>query len=307
MKILIYICIFISVVIVLLSVILDYKSKVDSKDCNIQSLPKIIGWIGVGDILVCSAISIMCLLTTDDSDVSAYLFPCAIFYLFILLGMYLSLITFNKRFEIKQDVVIYTNCFRRKKIYAYNDFTKIRQNFGGDYVCYVKGKRAFAINEEFILPLIFMKNYLPKDIEYDTKESRQDAKVKDGIITSKTNWGGYLIAWMNFLMPLGGVIVLKMNDGLYSFLAFIWLLFGIGYLIYVYRYLVIFDKHKSILKIRHFFRTSEYCINGLKWEEKTNNGIPIAIKFYKNKKKVCNVDVSATVTNRDILIKALKK
>ena len=33
-----------------------------------------------------------------------------------------------------------------------------------------------------------MKNHLPKEIEYDTKEKRQSVTVKDGIITSKTNW-----------------------------------------------------------------------------------------------------------------------
>ena len=306
MKILLYLLLFLSIFSVLLSAFLNYRNKADANDYNIHTLPNLIGWIGVGDVVVFSAFAMICLIVTDDSNVSAYSFPFFIFYLFILLGMYLALIAFNKKFETKQDVIIYTNCFRRNKEYAYSDFTKIYQSFACNYICYVKGKRAFCINEEFITPMIYMKSQLPKNIEYSTKESRQEATIKDGIITSKMNLGGFSIAWLNFLIAAVILGYLKLNDGIYSLIAVLWFPFALGYLVHTYLYLVKYDKGRRLLKIRHFFREKEFNLTGLKWEEVTESGIPVKIKFFNKKQKVCKVDVSIIVTNRDILIRELE-
>lgn len=106
------------------------------------TMPKSIVWLGG----ICTVFFAVCTVLSMVAGVAG---RRVVFVPFCGLGIFLSLYAINRRFVVTAQYVYYTNIFKRETAYPLTDITLIKQGVGGDFICYVNGKKAFTIDQQF--------------------------------------------------------------------------------------------------------------------------------------------------------------
>lgn len=279
--------------------------SINHEENRIFPMQKVFGWFGLVWSLFYALLMIFSLFSTHG--VIRDILKCCVCELpFILVGIFCILYGCNRKFEITDQEIRYTNALRKTKVYPLHTITSIKESFFGHYVCFIHGKRAFVINGWLtVLLSTIEKNALElgNNINVVTKKAEMERKLDNKVIVSKTNIFGYL--------PILGIIVLPL--GLLSYgvglvLPLIFWTVGVILFLQLLLYKVIFDCEQRKLKKRSYFVTKEYMIDDYQREPARNRctGKTMAVVFFKNGKRQFSVDTSFAVTNADILCDALK-
>ncbi|MGN0411547.1 MAG: DUF6560 family protein [Lachnospiraceae bacterium] len=297
------------VVAVCLAAFRKSADEVDKNTNGVFVMPRILGFLGVIAFVLFGAFTGVYVWASDEVEVPLVL----LFAAFSLVGVWLAMYGFNRRLEITDTEVRFRNIFCHVDTYRLTDITMIKQKYFGDYVCYVNGKKAFLIDQQFPTARDMIHDgaaALGNDFPMITKLSKQKQLVEDGMIISRTSTRGYVEAWFCFLFPIVFTIIISMAPDTGTLLASaVLLVWGTGYLFCAYRYLVTYNTRSRKLTVRRCFTTKEYFVDEYdrKIGVETENGMRKAIVFYKDNKRKFKIKITNAVTSSELLLEVFGK
>ncbi len=269
-------------------------------------MPKSFGLVGFMDVVFFTVLNCVCIRFCTDPWIK--LIVGGLFLACIVLGIYLTLFGFVRKFTLKDDEILYTNLLGGTQSFAYSDVTAIIQKKSGDFLLYVDGEKACVLDQQYPKLYMTIAERMPQSAIFETKAQRQESEVKEGVIVSKTGKVGYSISGISLIISGMLLFLLRIYYGYYSILAIIYFAFSMIYVLYCLCYQLTIDQRRHVLAIRKFGKTKEYPLKGIRIEPGENSMVgPTYFALYTGKKKLAKVDTSITVTNRELLMKILLK